>query len=236
MSLFDAYPYLALSLAMQAPLAAGLLWCRGQRRLLLLSAALAAPFAFTSYFYVPDYWRPIRVANFLRTGPEDLLVSGAMGACIWVVALWPFRRRVRYHVTAARCVGRYAWVAALGVALAFTTKVLGWRAAPGSLITIGAMALLLAVLRGELWRCALAGAIGFPLCCVPLLSASYRLWPHFAEQWNHANLLGVSMFGVPVEEVAWALVTGATWPLFIGYVFDARWTRPGAEDLPPSLA
>jgi hypothetical protein len=46
--------------------------------------------------------------------------------------------------------------------------------------------------------------------------------PVLQLHWNPHNLWGPRLFGVPVEEVAWALAYGAVWPLFMAYVFDAR--------------
>ncbi len=48
------------------------------------------------------------------------------------------------------------------------------------------------------------------------------LWPHFAEQWTHANLWGLTIAGMPLEEYVWSLAFGSTWPLIIAHVLEAR--------------
>jgi len=56
--------------------------------------------------------------------------------------------------------------------------------------------------------------------------AVLKLWhllvPSFGAQWNSEALWGPTVFGVPLDEVAWAAAFGLAWPLFAAYLFHAR--------------
>ena len=53
-------------------------------------------------------------------------------------------------------------------------------------------------------------------------------WPHFIQQWNLPSLSGF-IFGMPIEELVWALGFGFTWPLFMAHVFDVRFALQHRE-------
>ena len=72
------YPYLLGGLLMLLAFALGAVLSSGQRRPILTSAVLSAPYACSSVFFVPEYWEPRRTASFVA-GPEDTLFSLAGG-------------------------------------------------------------------------------------------------------------------------------------------------------------
>jgi len=47
---------------------------------------------------------------------------------------------------------------------------------------------------------------------------------HFLQQWNLPSLSGF-IFGLPLEELVWALGFGFTWPVFMAHVFDVQVRR-----------
>jgi hypothetical protein len=49
------------------------------------------------------------------------------------------------------------------------------------------------------------------------------LWPEFIGQWNTENLWGISVIGIPLEEIVWAAAYGGVWPTMMAYVFDIKW-------------
>ena len=76
--------------------------------------------------------------------------------------------------------------------------------------------------RRELWPLTLAGAAGYVLVYVAVLKLWHVVVPSFGAQWNREALWGPAVFGVPLDEVAWAAAFGLAWPLFAAYLFDAR--------------
>jgi hypothetical protein len=76
--------------------------------------------------------------------------------------------------------------------------------------------------RRDLWPLAVTGALGYTLVYVAVLKLWYELVPGFGAQWNAVALWGPMVFGVPLDEVAWAAAFGLAWPTFAAYLFDAR--------------
>ncbi|HSM52307.1 MAG TPA: hypothetical protein VLA75_12975, partial [Thermoanaerobaculia bacterium] len=55
-----------------------------------------------------------------------------------------------------------------------------------------------------------------------VLKGAYLLWPAFPEQWSTAGAWGLSVWGLPLEEIVWAAGGGAAWPLFMAELTGAR--------------
>jgi len=229
MILFSAYPYLALSLALFIIFVAGLVVFQGQRRLMLLSGLLSAPYALASVGFVPEYWNPVRVANFL-TGPEDIIFSFANGGIVWLLSIWLVQRRVTLSLQTGRLFRRYIACTSSGVALILVCRFSGLGVMTSVTVSIVALGVLLLWRRGELWPIPVAGAIGFTLLYLVLTVAVSMIWPDYLMQWNADNLWGPIFLGVPLEEVVWAFGYGAVWPLLMAYVFDARLVLPGMQE------
>lgn len=217
------FPYLGMSLALFLLLLAGLLARPHQRKLTLLSAALQAPFGLLSVFFVPDYWKPARVFSFgTGAGVEDLLFSFASGGLIWLLAISLSGARIEAGIEPRKVLVRFAAFAVPGVA---TGALLWWSGLGPMDATIAIAVVAAAVLawrqRGVLYLSA-AGALGFGLLYPAVLKCAYTLWPLFPDQWSSAGAWGLSVRGLPLEEIVWAVGGGAVWPLFVAYLVDAR--------------
>jgi hypothetical protein len=94
----------------------------------------------------------------------------------------------------------------------------------GGLYLLG---LMLLYTQRRLWPLALYGTGSFLAFYSVILKLMFSSWPHFLRQWNLPSLSGF-IFGMPVEELIWALGFGFTWPLFMAHVFDVR-VRPSAR-------
>ena len=82
----QTYPYLMLSLTMLGIFLLALARSPRQvRGFAALSGLLAAPFALTSFLVVPEYWRPVRIAEFLA-GPEDIIFTFASAGTAYLLA------------------------------------------------------------------------------------------------------------------------------------------------------
>jgi hypothetical protein len=97
-----------------------------------------------------------------------------------------------------------------------------------AIIAIGALWTVLLWHRRELWPLSAAGAVGFTAYYAVIVVALAVVLPGLQLHWTRENLWGPRVFGVPLEEVAWAFAYGAVWPLFMAYVFD---TRPVLRDI-----
>lgn len=229
MTLLSAYPYLALSLALLIIFVAGLIVFQGQRRLMLLSGLLSSPYALASISFVPEYWNPVRVANFL-TGPEDIIFSFANGGIVWLLSIWLVQRRITLSLQTGRLLRRYIACTSSGVAFILVCRFSGLGVMTSVMVSVVVLGVLLLWRRGELWPLPVAGAIGFTLLYLVLAGAVSVIWPDFLLQWNADNLWGPSLLRLPLEEVVWAFGYGAVWPLLMAYVFDARLVLPDMQE------
>jgi hypothetical protein len=55
-----------------------------------------------------------------------------------------------------------------------------------------------------------------------LIRYAFAVFPNLVHQWNFANLSGIAIDGVPLEEILWSLAFGAVYPLLMLYLFDAK--------------
>lgn len=105
-----------------------------QRRLMLISGLLSTPFALTSYFFVPDYWQPDRMAVFI-TGFEDIIFSFANGMiviCLFYKALpCIFHREGPHRVN----LNRFMFCIALGTVSNVGLIHMGFGAMAATLLT-----------------------------------------------------------------------------------------------------
>lgn len=220
--MLEAYPYLWYSLTLVAALAVPLGFLKAHRWDVLKSGLLAMPFALTSLAYVPSYWRPVRIAAVLDTGPEDLLVALGMGCWIWIFAF----ARTGGPEDMPRRPGaprRYLVIGTLGIAVPVIAasltewNLIGWWFI-GGILTVGGWLL---VRHPGLWSQALHGSLGFGILHWAGLAAMVALWPSSLLQWNPAAMCGIKIGGAPIEEPLWALATGFAWPLFLWEVLGA---------------
>lgn len=227
MAFLARFPYLGMSLALFGLLLAGLLARPRQRKLALLSASLQAPFGLLSVFFVPDYWAPVRLFSLGDgAGVEDLLFSFSAGGLAWLLATSPSGPRIEAAIEPRRVLVRFAAFAVPGVA----AGALLWRSGLGPMGAALAVAVVSAAVlafrqRGLLCLSA-AGGAGFGILYSLVLAGAYALWPRFADQWTAAGSWGVSVLGLPLEEVVWATGGGAVWPLFVAWLVDARVAGP----------
>lgn len=219
--LIETYPYLVFSLVALGISLVVLLLYRQQRRLMLWSAVLSAPWALASVAFVPEYWTPSRIATFL-VGPEDVIFSFTNGVLVWLLATWPVRHRITVDLSFTRIVVRYVSYCALGMSLGAVFRLLGFGVMSSALLTFLIAAILLLVRHRALWSLMLTGSVSFAVAYFAYTAVIFRLSPTFVNQWNAANLWGYFILGVPLEEVLWALGFGAIWPMLMAYSFEAK--------------
>jgi hypothetical protein len=216
-----AYPYLWTSLTMLAASAAVVALLPAHRRGMLVSGILCAPFALASVMFVPEYWRPHRIACFLA-GPEDLIFSFACGVLVWCTAVvlspprtMAFRPSRVFRVYGGAC------IVFVGGILVFR-NLCGLRTMPSVLVAGLVLYGLLLPLRRDLLRFSLVAGFAYCVAYALFFGLVFAVCPDFARQWNWDNLWALSLLGVPLEEAAFALVFGACWPLAMAQAFDVR--------------
>ena len=175
----------------------------------------------TSITVVPDYWNPVRVAEFLA-GPEDVILGFACGGLVWLMAAWPLRNRITVSLAPWPLLKRYGVCSALGLAAGAVLFRCPVRPMTYTIVPILTVGLAVLWVRRDLWPLAVTGTAGFTALYCLALRAAFAVMPGFFDQWNAANLWGPQVAGLPVDEIAWAAACGAVWPLMAAYVLDAR--------------
>ncbi|MCX7020074.1 MAG: lycopene cyclase domain-containing protein [Candidatus Sumerlaeota bacterium] len=227
-NILSVYPYLGLCAGMALVYAFVLLLFRKMWKISLLSGLLATPFALTSWGCVPEYWNPHRLINIMRTGIEDVIISFVLGALAALMGFSLFRRRIVFRNSMGAAIIRYLSISVVGVAIGMPFYFLGVRPSTTGFISTSCALVLLLYLRPDLWPCALCAGMGYCMVYIPVLSAAYYFWPHFALQWNHANLWGEWFGHIPIDEFIWALTTAAASCSFMAYVLGLEWQEAGA--------
>jgi hypothetical protein len=216
------YLTLSLVLLLTATIGYGLLV--DQRRAMMISALMSSPWAFASIVFVPDYWKPVRIACLL-TGPEDIIFSFSNGMIAWAIAVLPLRGKIAIRMNLGLMLKRAFLLSLLSFVITMSFWLFGLKIMIAVVISLSiTIALLFFWLCRDFRILSLWGAIGFTLIYGILTCLGIMLFPHFLKQWNLANLSGVLIFNVPIEEFIWAFLFGAYWPIFMAYILDAKRT------------
>jgi hypothetical protein len=216
------YSYFASAFIALAACLVGLAIFPAHRRAAFISGLAALPWAIWAFGLVPEYWTPRGVLHVGKICLEDFVWSFATGGLCWLAAAVPFRDRFSFHFSAPQCVRRYLIISVVGAAV-FIPLWLGPMGVMNAFIVGNvAVGIFVASRRPDMMKQALAGAIGFGLINALVMKAALAVSPAYYDQMTPHALSGLTLWGLPVEELDWAVVTGAVWPLVVGYVFDAR--------------
>jgi hypothetical protein len=110
--------------------------------------------------------------------------------------------------------------AAFGVTCALLAAV-GITGLNNTLAGASVVAVILVSIRPRLFPLAAAGVTLFVPVYALIVALQFRIWPNYVLHWNPAAYGGASFLGVPMGEILWAAVFAATWPLMMGFFFDA---------------
>jgi len=220
--IFKTYPYLLVSLSIFSLCVLFMAMFREYRKPMIISGFLSAPCSLYAVAFVPEYWLPKQVFR-LGVGPEDILFSFATGALVWLMGTYSTNGpRLQIDIQARRLARRYVAIAAIFLALMLAGWFAGLRPMDSYFVSAAAVFALLLFVRPRLWPVAARGAVLFAGYYAVFIWMMIAFIPEFLEQWNHLQLYGVGIWGVPLEEILWAMMFGAVWPLVVAYLFEAR--------------
>lgn len=176
-------------------------------------ALLALPFAFTEPLFYPDYWSPPFLFNLgerLGFGIEDLLFVVALA--ILATGSYPVLWKKRFVPLEPRPRRRLAWpVVFLGLSAIAVALLLAIGMAPiyTALLVMAIAFVVLIVMRRDLLLPGLLGGVAclvwYTLACLVLDLLAPGV---FRTVWHTERFLGVFVFGVPLEELGYALSAG----------------------------
>jgi hypothetical protein len=222
--------YLFAATCLTATFALGWLLCPRLRRSSMLAAVVLAPFAVMGFVFVPAYWQPDHAFTFIRgVGVEDVLFCFACGGVCWVVAAAGSGARLDAIPEPGAFLARLlAWTA-----IALAGVVAAWWAGCGILAAVivgfalSGLVVLCRVPRAS--RLILPGALGFTLVYAAVSWLVLAVYPAAAGFWVTETISGRRVLGLPVEELAWALSFGATWPVVFAFCIRSNFTTEDTE-------
>jgi hypothetical protein len=214
------YPYLVLSIVLMG-IAAGVYLCFPRyRKALLISGGVSMPCCLTTYFFVPEYWQPVRVFDF-SLGIEDLMFSFSTGIiALYVLAL-------RYPgisiSTSLKAVSlRYLKICLFGIAVTAVMLQTQMMVMHQALLGIFIIAAVLGSLKRWIIAPAMLSGVFFTLFYGLILMSEFFFFPAFHQQWTAENLSGLTLAHVPVEELYWAFAFGGCWVIVMAFLLDLR--------------
>ncbi len=176
---------------------------------------ISAPMALTSLLFVPQYWTPPSLFDLdakIRVG-----IASVVAEILLKERLSAIRKGAR-----KRHFAPFVVIVVVFLALEF------WH--PGktiynTIIAFAVGALVIALLRRDLVPSMLVGALSFTVLYFALFLIFLSLYPEFIQRYyNIPNLLGIYVFGVPIEELLFAGTGGAIWSVAYEYVQGYRLT------------
>jgi len=206
----------------------------GRRRLLLLSAVLAAPAGMLDALFVPGYWQPIHVVSRLLS-VEGMLFSFAAGGLAVAFAIRGRAAMVSMSIRRPVAGRRYLLVSLLAMAVLAVALLAGSSVMGAGLVAMAATATICLAARPDAWRLAARGALGFGALYLVFIIGITMLLPGIATFWT-GDTWGVRIADVPLEEFAWATLYGALWPLVVVSVLGLRARHGSTLPSPASRA
>jgi hypothetical protein len=214
----DQYVWLTWASAFLVPWAALYLAFPRHRRTMLWASLFTTPFGLTEPLFVPRYWNPPSLFSLAqRTGfdLESLIFTFGIGGVAAV--LYPILTGRGIQPMAAherhQPLHRYHYLAFASPFVAFPALYfLPWNPIyPGiAAMAIGALAAVACRpdLKIKTW---VGGLLFLGYYAVFLLGLEWSAPGYIERVWNLATLSGVLVFGMPVEELAWAVAFGLYW-------------------------
>jgi len=193
---------------------------------IIWGTTVTTPLALTSFLFVPQYWTPPSLFDLdahIRVGIEDFLWAGAVGGIASVVGEMVLKETLAARRREHRKKHYAPFIVMLVVFL------ICWAQFPqkniyNTAIAFLACGLVVAFLRSDLIPTMVIGAIVFTILYFLLFVYFLALYPDFIERYyNLANISGIRLHGVPIEELMFAATGGAVWSVayeyFQGYRF-----------------
>jgi hypothetical protein len=216
------YPYFATAGIMFVTCLAGIAIFPCARPTALRSGLLALPWGCWGVALVPEYWTPRLLFSVGKVGPEDFIWAFAAGGLTWLLATVPTAQHFDAATNLSRDAARYAIVCLVGGILFVPLWLGGAGVMKAFLVSNVGLGIFLILRRPDLWRLAVSGAIGFSVLNALVMKTALAICPAYYSQMTPGALSGVTIWGLPLEELDWAVATGAVWPLVTCYVFDLQ--------------
>lgn len=226
----DRYVWLIWASAFLVPWGVLFLRFPEHRRAMLWTSLFTAPFGLTEPLFVPEYWNPPSLFDLAqRTGfdIESLIFCfgiGGVGSVLYEVLT---RRSLTLVPSAERHAARHRyhrWALLLPFPTFAVLYLLPWNPIyPGIVaMLVGAVATLLCRpdLKSALW---IGGGLFLGYYVVFLVGLELTAPGYVGRVWNLEALSGITVLGLPIEEMLFAFGFGTYWA---GVYEHFTWRRP----------
>jgi hypothetical protein len=194
---------------------------RSYRRSILLSGQFALTLAPWVWTYEQVYWKPNRLFSW-PVGIEDFLCAFTVGGLSWAIAFILVRRTISFDFRLAPLARRFIPVYVILTGAYVVGLTIGLQPLTADLLLQTASTVFVLIGRPFLWRMAVAGFLGFAVIYTGLLLLELAIWPEFLQTWSPHSPWFRLAGGVPVAEILWSGIFGATWPLVMAYAAAAK--------------
>jgi hypothetical protein len=219
------YSYFVGSLIFAAAWAIFYLVGKNYRAQMLWGTVLSTPFALTGFLFIPQYWCPPSLFDLDRRfgiSIEDILWSAAVGGIASVVSELLSGDRL-VLIRGRRLAPRYEPLILVAAIFVVLEIFMPQRSMYNMIYAFLFGAVSIAYYRRDLIVHMINGGIIFGLCYLGLFAYFLVLYRDFIDKYyNKANLLGLYILRVPVEEIAFAVSGGLMWCVIYEYMQNYR--------------
>jgi len=221
---------MGVSLALLVLFLAGILMAPERRSAAMLSGMFQAPLGLLSPAFTPEYWEPVRLVG-ARIGIEDILFSFACGGLTWLLASRPTGTgRLDLQVDLRFMLRGFLGFFIPGLIAGAIVRTWGLPIMDAAFVVSLVAGGYLAWRQRRFLRLSWIGGLSFGLLYAGILKLSFLAWPAFPAQWHRSNIWPLDVAGIPLQEILWGAGCGVVWPLFMTFIFRARWaTAPNGR-------
>ncbi|RPH53201.1 MAG: hypothetical protein EHM85_00065 [Desulfobacteraceae bacterium] len=223
LDLIKSQPYLAANILYLIWLVIGLFLVvpLKQRMIVIVSGLISIPCFPFLVLFENNYWVQNRLGGWVL-GIEDAICSFAVAAMVWLVISALFRNRISSKISMRGAFNRYISSAGISVfifLILFSVEFLPMTALVLCNLIVWVM---LIFLRRDLLLFSLSGMLAYGFVHFLLMKSCFLFIPDFILTWNAGNIWGTPVIGVPLGEIAWAMIYGAFWSLFMAHSLGIR--------------
>jgi|WetSurMetagenome_2_1015567.scaffolds.fasta_scaffold106218_2 hypothetical protein len=194
------------------------------RKSIIIASFLALPHAFYSLMLVPVYWHPNRIM-LLGIGIEDFIFTFFTGGLIWFGVLLFLKKKLIIHYYPKQIVFRYFICIIFGISSIFILYFIGINDMLNPFITMILIITIILIYKKAYFLIFLFESLASVLVYTLGLKIALTVWPDLMQSWSWKNLWGISLFGIPVEELAWAFLYGGSWSLTIAFILGIKFNK-----------
>jgi hypothetical protein len=221
----DHYAYLVGALIYDAAWVVCYIFCKSYRPQMIWGTLVSAPFALTSVLFIPQYWTPPSLFNLdarFKVGIEDFLWAAAVGGIASVIGEAFLREKFAAR-RGQKQKRHFAPFIVMGVLFAILECWHSDRTMYNMIFALSVGALVVILIRPDLTVLMIVGATLFTALYWLLFLYFLAFFPEFiGKYYNVSHLLGISIRGVPIEELMFAASGGAVWSVAYEYVQGYR--------------